>query len=112
MPDVDFGLAYDFIDPADGRPRQLRFQRNWAPPGDPRVFDGTGQLIAVVCADRHPDNGHTIAISSPGVGLDDIHTALDGWETWAMITDTEVNLAEIRRRINDAGLGLPGVTRA
>lgn len=105
MPDVDFGLAYDFIDPADGRPRQLRFQRNWAPPGDPRVFDGTGQLIAVVCADRHPDNGHTIAISRPGVGLDAVNTALGGWETWAAVTRTQYNLAAIRARINSAGLG-------
>ncbi|TDK96789.1 hypothetical protein [Mycobacterium paragordonae] len=105
MPDFDFGLALDFIDPADGVSRQLRFERNWAPPGDPRIFDGTGQLVAVVAdAGRH-DNSHTIAVSRPGVHLDDVHNALRGWETWAAITGTEIDLAAIRGRITNAGLG-------
>ena len=77
MPDIDFGAALDFIDPAEGIPRQLRFQRNWAPPGDPRIFDGTAQLVAVIAAGRH-DNGHTIPISRPGVNLDDVEKVLDG----------------------------------
>lgn len=47
---------------------------------------------------RHA-NSHTIAVSRPGVH------ALRGWGTWAAITGTEINLAAIRRRINDAGLG-------
>ena len=105
MPDIDLGLAYDFLDPADGVPRQLRFQRNWAPPGDPRVFDGTGQLVAIVDDRQRSDDGHTRALSRPGVAFADIQAALEGWETWAMLTDTEVNLAEIRRRIHAAGLG-------
>ena len=105
MPDIDLGLAYDFLDPADGVPRQLRFQRNWAPPGDPRVFDGTGQLVAIVDDRQRPDDGHTLALSRPGVTFADVAAALEGWETWAMLTDTEVNLAEIRRRIHAAGLG-------
>ncbi|KAA1250183.1 hypothetical protein F0Q45_11125 [Mycobacterium simiae] len=105
MPDIDFGLAYDFINPADGVPRQLRFARNWAPPGDPRVFDGTGQLVAIADDTRRADHGHTTALSAPDVHLDDVRAALRGWETWAMITDTEVNLAEVRRRIDSAGLG-------
>jgi len=104
MPDIDFGLAYEFIDPADGAPRQLRFQRNYAPAGDPRTFDGTGQLIAVVADGRRLDNGHPLAISRPDVPLEAVEAALDGWETWAMVGDTDVNLAEIRRRIHDAGL--------
>jgi hypothetical protein len=49
--EVDFGYAWDFIDDA-GRIRQLVFGRNWAPPGDPRVFDGTGQLVAMVTEAR------------------------------------------------------------
>ena len=64
MSDIDFGLGLDFVDPADGVPRQLRFERNWAPPGDPRVFDGTGQLVAVIADGTRPDNGHTYV--SPG----------------------------------------------
>jgi hypothetical protein len=31
MSDIDLGLAFDFIDPADGVARQLRFSRNLAP---------------------------------------------------------------------------------
>jgi hypothetical protein len=27
MPEIDYALALDFIDPADGRPRQLRFRQ-------------------------------------------------------------------------------------
>jgi hypothetical protein len=115
MPDIDFGLAWDFIDPADRVPRQLRFQRNWAPAGDPPIFDGTGQLVAVV-ADRHrPDNGDTIAISRPNVAQSDIEAALDGWETWARVSVADravlriggsntANLATIRGRIHAAGL--------
>lgn len=105
MPDIDFGLAYHFIDPHDGIPRQLRFHRNWAPPGDPRIFDGTGQLVAVIADAQRPDNGHTLAVSRPNVTYADVESALDGWQTWAMIDGTEVNLAEIRRRIHAAGLG-------
>lgn len=105
MPDIDFGLAYDFIDPADGVPRQLRFQRNWAPAHDPRIFDGTGQLVAIVADAHRPDNGHTLAITRPGVSFAAVEDALRGWETWAMLGDTQVNLAEICRRIHAAGLG-------
>lgn len=32
MPDIDYGLALDFIDPPDNITYQLRFQLNWAPP--------------------------------------------------------------------------------
>ena len=104
MSDIDFGLAFDFIDRADGIPRQLRFHRNWAPPGDPRVFDGTGQLIAVVADANRPDNGHTIAISRPNVEFDDVEAALDGWQSWAKTGSYTVDLAAIRSRIHAAGL--------
>lgn len=104
MADIDFGLALDFVDPSDGIPRQLRFARNCAPPGDPRVFDGTGQLVAVVADRTRPDDGHTLAISRPGVHIDDVQKVLDGWESWAQINDEVINLAQIRRRIVAAGL--------
>jgi len=31
MTEIDYALTRDFIDPADGKPRQLRFRRNFAP---------------------------------------------------------------------------------
>ncbi|MDP7706899.1 MULTISPECIES: hypothetical protein [Mycobacterium] len=105
MSDIDYALAYDFIDPSDGIARQLRFERNWAPPGDRRIFDGTGQLVAVVAEYGHPRNGDTLPISRPDVQLSDVNNAINGWETWAAITDTTYNLAPITRRINSAGLG-------
>lgn len=110
MTDIDFALAWDFIDPSDGRPRQLRFRQNYAPPGDPRVFDGTGQLVAVVADARRPDNGHEIAISRPNVAFDDVEAALEGWQDWATLhvddngIDRTINLAAIRERIRAAGL--------
>ena len=43
--EIDYGDAWDFVDD-DGKPYKLRFRRNRAPRNDPRLFDGTGQLIA------------------------------------------------------------------
>ena len=45
-----------------------------------------------------------MAISRPGVTFDAVEAALDGWQTWAMIGDYQVNLATIRRRIHAASL--------
>ncbi len=53
----------------------------------------------------HPDNGHTVAISSPNVNFHDVETALAGWQSWARLGEYTVSLAAIRRRITDAGLG-------
>ncbi|MBZ4522190.1 hypothetical protein, partial [Mycobacterium avium] len=82
MTEIDYAV-WDFIDPADGKPRQLRFRRNFAPRNDPRIFDGTGQLVAVVADAHRPDNGDEIAVSRPGVLFDDVEAAIAGWETWA-----------------------------
>jgi len=111
MADIDFALAWEFVDPDDGRPRQLRFRRNYAPPGDDRVFDGTGQLYAIVADGHRSDNGDEIAISRPGVDFQKVEDVLDGWQDWATLyvdennIDRWINLGDIRRRINDAGLG-------
>ena len=78
MTEIDYALAWDFVDPADGKPRQLRFRRNFAPRNDPRVFDGTGQLVAVVADAHRSDNGDQIAISRPDVSYNAIETALHG----------------------------------
>ncbi|KPN48694.1 hypothetical protein [Mycobacterium intracellulare] len=110
MADIDYALAWDFIDPADGKPRQLRFRRNFAPRNDPRTFDGTGQLVAVVADAHRADNGDEIAISRPDVLFDAVEAALEGWEDWATLfeenngIDRYINLAAIRDRIRAAGL--------
>ncbi|BAN91944.1 MULTISPECIES: hypothetical protein [Mycobacterium] len=110
MTDIDYALAWDFIDPADGKPRQLRFRRNFAPRNDPRIFDGTGQLVAVVADGHRADNGDEVAISRPGVLFDDVEAALEGWQEWATLhsdangIDRTMNLAAIRDRIRAAAL--------
>lgn len=109
MCEIDYALAWDFIDEA-GKPRQLRFRQNYAPPGDPRIFDGSGQLVAVIADGHRADNRDEIAISRPNVALADVDTVLQGWEDWAAIYVADnysyalINLAEIQRRIRAAGL--------
>ena len=94
--DIDYALAFDFVD-SDGRPYQLRFRR------DADLVD-SGQLIAVIAKSR-PDKGLTRAISRPGVNFHDVVAALAGWHSWARLTDNTIDLAAIRRRVLDAGLG-------
>lgn len=94
--DIDYALAWDFIDPNDGRPYRLRFRHDGH-------FSDTGQLIAVVSF-KHHASGHTIAISRPGVTYHDVEAVLDGWQNWAKLTEDTVNLGAIRRRIHDTGL--------
>jgi hypothetical protein len=101
--DIDYALMWNFFD-LDGRPRQLRFRRDEDPHIAADVLCGTGQLIAVIADPQRPDRGDTVAISRPGVNYAAIEEVLDGWEGWAMITEDTVNLAEIRRRIQTAGL--------
>lgn len=105
--EIDFGEAWDFLDDA-GRPRHLRFRRNLAPPGDPRVFADTGQLVAVIADVGRPDNADEMAISRPDVSYSAVEAALQGWEEWAMVLDAGtycwISLAQIQRRVNDAGL--------
>ena len=94
--EIDYALAWDFIDD-DGRPYQLRFLRE-------THFSDNGQLIAVIAKPRRRDKGHTIPISRPGVNFHAVEAALTGWQTWARITETTVNLGAIRRCIKDKGL--------
>jgi hypothetical protein len=96
--------------PADNKPRQLRFRRNFAPRNDPRVFDGTGQLVAVVADGHRSDNGDEIAISRPDVPFNDVEIALEDWRHWAVLCvadngiDRTINLALIRDCIAQKGL--------
>lgn len=97
--DIDFGLAWQFVD-LDGRPRQLRFRTEST--GD------TGQLVAVIADPHRPDAGDTVVLTRPGVGLDVVEAALEGWQQWATLLDDcgarTLSLAEIRRRLHTAGL--------
>ena len=99
--DIDYALMWNFVD-VDGRPRQLRFRHDSADAAD--VSAGTGQLIAIIADPQRADRGDAVAISRPGVAFADVENVLDGWQSWAMIGANTVNLAEIRRRINAAGL--------
>jgi hypothetical protein len=101
--DIDYALVWNFVD-VDGRPRQLRFRRDDDPHSDADMLCGTGQLIAVIADPHRADAGDTVAISRPGVAYTDVDAALEGWQSWAMITEGTVNLAEIRRRVRAAGL--------
>jgi len=108
MAEIDFAQAWYFLDRM-GRPFHLRFRRNSAPPEEPRPFDGTGQLIAVVADGRRRDNNHRIDISRSGVLLTEVESALKGWEEWAALIDGGtyrwMSLQQIQRRIHAAGLG-------
>lgn len=111
MSDIDFALAFKYIDTDTGRAMKLRFRQNYAPSGEDRVYDGTGQLYAIVADRRRADDGDYIAISRPSVRFDEVEQVLDGWQDWATLLadeyghDRSINLGAIRRRINDAGLG-------
>jgi hypothetical protein len=98
MPDIDYGLAFDFIDDAgDGRPYQLRFRK--------KIYnDEDGILLAEIASAGRSDNGHIIPISRARVNFDDVESALKGWQTWAMINDHTVSLSRIRDRIVEYGL--------
>ena len=112
MSDIDFAMAFKFIDPDTGRPMQLRFRQNYAPSGQDRVYDGAGQLYAIVADARRADNGDHFAISRPGVSFDQVEQVLEGWQDWATLLadenghDRSINLGAITRRINAAGLGI------
>ena len=112
MSDIDYALAWEFIDPDTGRPMQLRFRQNYAAPGGDRVYDGTGQLYAIVADGYRADNGDQFPISRPNVCFAELEQVLEGWQDWAMLDGDEyghfrwINLGAIRRRVNDAGLGL------
>ncbi|ART74332.1 hypothetical protein BTO20_37555 (plasmid) [Mycobacterium dioxanotrophicus] len=94
--EIDFALAWTFVDAIDGKPRQMRFAYE---PGSQR-----GQLVAAVACATRTDNHDTIAISRTGVAYTDIEHALTGWQDWATIAPGLVSLTAIRQRITSAGL--------
>lgn len=112
MTDMDYRRSLDFIDPADGKRRKMRFrfdEPNVMPRKSARTIGGIGQLIAVVDEAYNPENGDEIAISRPGVLFDEVEAAIEGWENWATRyvgpgTKRAADLALIRDRIRAAGL--------
>ncbi|GAB4659276.1 hypothetical protein MOKP64_15760 [Mycobacterium avium subsp. hominissuis] len=102
-----------FHRPRRPQARQLRFRRNFAPRNDPRIFDGTRQLVAVLADGHRSDNGDEIAISRPGALSDEVEPALAGWEDWATLRiadngiDRRINLARIRDRNRAKDLTFP-----
>ncbi|OBB05381.1 hypothetical protein A5731_18595 [Mycolicibacterium conceptionense] len=100
--DIDFALAWNFVDATDyDRPRQLRFRHENQPQASGPI---TGQLIAVIAAASRADHGDTLPISRPDVSYDEIAAALDGWQHWARRSDNTIDLDLIRQRIHNAGL--------
>ncbi|MGD9620600.1 MAG: hypothetical protein AB7G47_10170 [Mycolicibacterium sp.] len=104
LSDIDYALAYDFIDRATPRvPYQLRFRLDppwpqsspWEatprvpyqlrfrldppwPQSSPWESDPTGQLVAVVATPGRADTGREVAISRAGVRFLDIEAAIYG----------------------------------
>lgn len=108
MSDIGFGETWDFLDPR-GRSTRLRFRRDILSSGDYRIFDTTGQLIAVAADHEHAGDDAEIAVSRPHVRLADVTAALTGWHAWATLLDNGnrrwISLAQIQDRIRAAGLG-------
>ncbi|KAA0093583.1 hypothetical protein CIW49_26335 [Mycolicibacterium sp. P1-18] len=94
--DIDYALRWHFVDATDGRPRQLRFRCT--------TENTTGQLLAVIADPHRDDSDDVLALTRPDVAQAAVDAALDGWHTWARLTDDTLNLTEIRRRIHAAGL--------
>lgn len=108
MAEIDFAQAWYFLDSA-GDPFHLRFRLSPAQPAEGRLFDQTGQLIAVDADARRAGRHRRIAVSRSEVWLTEVESALDGWEDWAAVLDAGtyrwISLPQIQRRIDAAGLG-------
>ena len=107
MAEIDYAFAWHFQFDGDSRNLQMRFRRNWAP-GRASVFDGSGQLIAVVINPGGADNEQTYAISKPDVDFQTVESVIDGWERWAWVSGPEnqrnISLNLIHARLAAAGL--------
>jgi hypothetical protein len=102
--EIDYTLAYQFLEPTIPKLKfQLRFRANDIAIGDPSLSNPAGQLIATVVDPGHPDNGLHIPISRLDVLFNDVEAAVDR-DHWPFLAPHKVNLAEIRRRIRNAGL--------
>ncbi len=109
MTEIDYAENWNFRLIGDDRRMVMRFRRNWGPKGG-AVFDGTGQLIAVVIRPGHPDNNAAIALSRPNVNVDLVEDVLDGFGEWAWTGGTAsqriISLDIIVRRLAACGLAV------
>lgn len=107
MAEIDYAMAWHFQFDGDPRNLQLRFRRNWAA-GRGTVFDGTGQLIAVVINPGGSDNEQTYAISKADVDFQTVEKVIDGWQRWGWVSGPEnqrnISLNLIHARLAAAGL--------
>ncbi|MDP7739234.1 hypothetical protein [Mycobacterium paragordonae] len=67
-------------------------------------------MLAVIDDQHRSDNADAITISRPDVLLVAVNEALEGWQEWANLAGDDfhrlISLKQIRRRINEAGLGV------
>jgi hypothetical protein len=104
MSEIDFAMAYKFADPAIPKLKfQLRFRTEDVELGSPSLSNPAGQLIATVVDYGHPDHGLEIPVSRPDVLFNDVEAAVDR-DHLPFLEPNRVNLAQIRRRIHNAGL--------
>ena len=107
MVEIDYAMAWHFKLDGDPRNLQLRFRRNWAT-GRGTVFDGTGQLVAVVINPGCADNEQTYAISKPDADFQTVENVIEGWQRWAWVSGPEnqrnISLNLIHARLAAAGL--------
>lgn len=104
MPSIDYALAFDFIDPElPTTPYRLEFRYPYKAGEDPspRVSNPIGQLVAVVKS-RYPSRDAVVPVSRSHVHFNDVEAAVDA-DNWPHIQGG-IDLAEIRRRIQAAGL--------
>ena len=105
MTEIDYALAYQFIDPAHPqRVHRLSFDTDAVPYGDPAVTNPTGHVVAVVVNFGQPDNYAKYRISYQHIRFNDADAAVYGDHLPWLEPDRTVNLAAIRERLRAAGL--------
>ena len=105
MPTADYALAFDFIDPADPTvPYRLEFRYPYRADERPQPQAPTPPASSSRSSRaHHPKRGTTVAVSRPGVRFNAIEDAVRR-EPWPMLPGEKIDLAQIRRRIQAAGL--------
>jgi hypothetical protein len=104
---IEFALAYDFVDPADTSIlHRLEFRHDDdLGATDPHLVNPVGQLWAVVRG-FHPLRGTALPVSRDGVRYNDVVAAIG--RVWPWRGGYQIDLAQIRDRLHQAGLGAPG----
>jgi hypothetical protein len=104
---VEFALAYDFVEPVD---TSVAYRLEFLYDGPEVAFaelpgvDPIGQVRAVVRG-FHPRRGSIVAVSRAGVRYSAVLTAIG--RLWPWRGGYQIDLAQIRERLRDAGLDAP-----